>query len=159
MEQLRKFKNSEGSLRTKFQSMWEENRQLKDQLFFLKVVLLIVVIYSLLMTLSSISMLVKSNDLEDKGSKLQNENSKLLNALIGAKNEKKNLQDINSQLSNVLNDAKNEKNELSNALNGTLKALKRIQINNEEKILLSIFMNGVLALLIVCGHAFLITPN
>ena len=158
MEQLRKFKNSEGSLRTKFQSMWEENRQLKDQLFFLKVVLLIVVIYSILMT-SSISMPVRSNDLEDKGSKLQNENSKLLNALIGAKNEKKNLQDINSQLSNVLNDAKNEKNELSNALNGTLKALKRIQINNEEKILLSIFMNGVLALLIVCGHAFLITPK
>ena len=145
MEQLRKFKNSEGSLRTKFQSMWEENRQLKDQLFFLKVVLLIVVIYSILMTLSSISKLVRSNDLEDKGSKLQNENSKLLNALIGAKNEKKNLQDINSQL--------------SNALNGTLKALKRIQINNEEKILLSIFMNGVLALLIVYGHAFLITPN
>lgn len=144
MEQLRKFKNSEGSLRTKFQSMWEENRQLKDQLFFLKVVLLIVVIYSILMT-SSISMPVRSNDLEDKGSKLQNENSKLLNALIGAKNEKKNLQDINSQL--------------SNALNGTLKALKRIQINNEEKILLSIFMNGVLALLIVYGHAFLITPN
>lgn len=97
------------------------------------------------MRLSSISMLVRSNDLEDKGSKLQNENSKLLNALIGAKNEKKNLQDINSQL--------------SNALNGTLKALKRIQINNEEKILLSIFMNGVLALLIVYGHAFLITPN
>ena len=158
MEQLRKFKNSEGSLRTKFQSMWEENRQLKDQLFFLKVVLLIVVIYSLLMT-SSISMPVRSNDLEDKGSKLQNENSKLLNALIGAKNEKKNLQDINSQLSNVLNDAKNEKNQLSNALNGTLKALKRIQINNEEKVLLSIFMNGVLALLIVYGHAFLITPN
>ena len=158
MEQLRKFKNSEGSLRTKFQSMWEENRQLKDQLFFLKVVLLIVVIYSILMT-SSISMPVRSNDLEDKGSKLQNENSKLLNALIGAKNEKKNLQDINSQLSNVLNDAKNEKNQLSNALNGTLKALKRIQINNEEKILLSIFMNGVLALLIVYGHAFLITPN
>lgn len=144
MEQLRKFKNSEGSLRTKFQSMWEENRQLKDQLFFLKVVLLIVVIYSILMT-SSISMPVRSNDLEDKGSKLQNENSKLLNALIDAKNEKKNLQDINSQL--------------SNALNGTLKALKRIQINNEEKILLSIFMNGVLALLIVYGHAFLITPN
>lgn len=158
MEQLRKFKNSEGSLRMKFQSMWEENRQLKDQLFFLKVVLLIVVIYSLLMT-SSISMPVRSNDLEDKGSKLQNENSKLLNALIGAKNEKKNLQDINSQLSNVLNDAKNEKNQLSNALNGTLKALKRIQINNEEKVLLSIFMNGVLALLIVYGHAFLITPN
>lgn len=158
MEQLRKFKNSEGSLRTKFQSMWEENRQLKDQLFFLKVVLLIVVIYSILMT-SSISMPVRSNDLEDKGSKLQNENSKLLNALIGAKNEKKNLQDINSQLSNVLNDAKNEKNQLSNALNGTLKALKRIQINNEEKVLLSIFMNGVLALLIVYGHAFLITPN
>ena len=158
MEQLRKVKNSEGSLRTKFQSMWEENRQLKDQLFFLKVVLLIVVIYSILMT-SSISMPVRSNDLEDKGSKLQNENSKLLNALIGAKNEKKNLQDINSQLSNVLNDAKNEKNQLSNALNGTLKALKRIQINNEEKILLSIFMNGVLALLIVYGHAFLITPN
>ena len=144
MEQLRKFKNSEGSLRMKFQSMWEENRQLKDQLFFLKVVLLIVVIYSILMT-SSISMPVRSNDLEDKGSKLQNENSKLLNALIDAKNEKKNLQDINSQL--------------SNALNGTLKALKRIQINNEEKILLSIFMNGVLALLIVYGHAFLITPN
>ena len=144
MEQLRKVKNSEGSLRTKFQSMWEENRQLKDQLFFLKVVLLIVVIYSILMT-SSISMPVRSNDLEDKGSKLQNENSKLLNALIDAKNEKKNLQDINSQL--------------SNALNGTLKALKRIQINNEEKILLSIFMNGVLALLIVYGHAFLITPN
>ena len=158
MEQLRKFKNSEGSLRMKFQSMWEENRQLKDQLFFLKVVLLIVVIYSILMT-SSISMPVRSNDLEDKGSKLQNENSKLLNALIGAKNEKKNLQDINSQLSNVLNDAKNEKNQLSNALNGTLKALKRIQINNEEKVLLSIFMNGVLALLIVYGHAFLITPN
>lgn len=158
MEQLRKFKNSEGSLRTKFQSMWEENRQLKDQLFFLKVVLLIVVIYSILMT-SSISMPVRSNDLEDKGSKLQNENSKLLNALIDAKNEKKNLQDINSQLSNVLNDAKNEKNQLSNALNGTLKALKRIQINNEEKVLLSIFMNGVLALLIVYGHAFLITPN
>ena len=144
MEQLRKVKNSEGSLRTKFQSMWEENRQLKDQLFFLKVVLLIVVIYSILMT-SSISMPVRSNDLEDKGSKLQNENSKLLNALIDAKNEKKNLQDINSQL--------------SNALNGTLKALKRIQISNEEKILLSIFMNGVLALLIVYGHAFLITPN
>ena len=144
MEQLRKFKNSEGSLRMKFQSMWEENRQLKDQLFFLKVVLLIVVIYSILMT-SSISMPVRSNDLEDKGSKLQNENSKLLNALIDAKNEKKNLQDINSQL--------------SNALNGTLKALKRIQINNEEKVLLSIFMNGVLALLIVYGHAFLITPN
>ena len=104
------------------------------------------------MTLSSISMLVRSNDLQDKDTKLQNENSKLLNALNGAKNETKNLQDINSQLSNVLSDAKNENNRLSNALNGALKALKRIQIKSEEKVLLIIFINGVLALLIVYGH-------
>ena len=151
MKELRKFKNSEGSLRMKFQSMSVENRQLKDQLFLLKVVLLIVVIYSLLTTLSSILMLVRSNDLQDKFTKLQNENN-LLNALNYAKTEKKNLQSINSQLSNVISDARNKNNRLSNALNGAVKALKRIWIKNEEKVLFIIFMNGVLALLIVYRH-------
>ena len=151
MKELRKFKNSEGSLRMKFQSTSVENRQLKDQLFLLKVVLLIVVIYSLLTTLSSILMLVRSNDLQDKFTKLQNENN-LLNALNYAKTEKKNLQSINSQLSNVISDARNKNNRLSNALNGAVKALKRIWIKNEEKVLFIIFMNGVLALLIVYRH-------
>ena len=96
-------------------------------------------------------MLVRSNDLQDKFTKLQNENNNLLDALNYAKTEKKNLQSINSQLSNVISDAKN-KNRLSNALNGAVKALKRIQIKNEEKVLFIIFMNGVLALLIVYRH-------
>ena len=109
MKELRKFKNSEGSLRMKFQSTSVENRQLKDQLF-------------------------------------------LLNALNYAKTEKKNLQSINSQLSNVISDARNKNNRLSNALNGAVKALKRIWIKNEEKVLFIIFMNGVLALLIVYRH-------
>ena len=151
MKELRKFKNSEGSLRMKFQSTSVENRQLKDQLFLLKVVLLIAVIYSLLTTLSSILMLVRSNDLQDKFTKLQNENN-LLNTLNYAKTEKKNLQSINSQLSNVISDARNKNNRLSNALNGAVRALKRIWIKNEEKVLFIIFMNGVLALLIVYRH-------
>lgn len=97
-------------------------------------------------------MLVRSNDLQDKFTKLQNENNNLLDALNYAKTEKKNLQSINSQLSNVISDARNKNNRLSNALNGAVKALKRIWIKNEEKVLFIIFMNGVLALLIVYRH-------